>query len=914
MSDKFGEKVSETRDDLQHLKLGKNEEEECKESKDESARKEETGSPSRKIISSEEPPEPQPGTSGQQMQLFPEDESVFPEAEMQTLPSRDKEKNVAGTKEEQEPTDFAKMPHKNVVRYFMRDDSFQRESTPSEEGNTLSDVSEICTQTAGSSMEESVYHDAPSSVKSEPSVSLYHDAVESQNADHSDSNSLAGLPSLTSSEPTGVSTVSTPTEEQGNDAYMKRLEQEARERGSPQSTSSGTGSANLDWAVERVEGERLRIFGQYDVPVMRDVVPSQRENVSEEQGHEEYMEELNKEARQRNYDTSSSDASSVEHPALENFQKWMDKGKRTKSDKSPDKVGGEAELSKCDGGSEKIISPLPTYLEGCEQQDREVSEPSSSSSEIGSGELREMTNFEKWLSAGKNVHSFDDSEKREENKQGKKSSFAKEVECSIKDQKPGPRLKVKYATIPTPEEMIESFGTVEPVPDTDPTLKESGMSPKQMEVGSPVEPEFVPEITEKRDVTLENVSILQSVLPSLKTPDLEETNLHGNEAVQSTSRHGMESELTSVQSRASFSETSNIKDENTDFTVSSGIKSPTKCIKLDEVSKTGAEPHTHRKSWQKSGSLRKLQHSTISSMESTEENVAPFGIEEPITDVEIEKSPEQMDVSLPSADTTDPERALLHEMEAMQSASEHGLASTFQSEESRRALSDASDFKDGRPDSRLSSSSAEPFSTSSEFSHVLGSSIESSESEGTTMLRSAPKPGSQLKMQYATVSRIETIEEERVTEFKAGFERNVEHQTKDPGMSSEQMEMGSPVEREITPEKDETVKVQSESGDTAPDRSLSGSETKRPSVSIPVSKSEKQSSKPERKTATSAMATCASKSGKRSRKKARIDKDKKVKHPVSPKKRVRRLGSGSASESTGELSGSGTDSDYSAGN
>ncbi|GFV75693.1 hypothetical protein TNCV_1756211 [Trichonephila clavipes] len=727
-----------------------------------------------------------------------------------------------------------------------------------------------------------------------------HDAVESQTADHSDSNSLGGLSSLTSSEPTGVTTASTPTEEQGNDAYIKGLEREARERGSPPSTSSGIASTDPSQVSDGLEwmdvGERLhmpRQPRQDDVPVMRDIVHSSSERASEEQGHEKYMEELNKEARQRNYDKSSSDASFGEN------------------------VGGDAELPKSDDGSEKLISPL----EGCERQARETSEPSSSSSKIGSGNLRKTGKSEKWLNAGKNITSFDDSEKREE----KKSSFAKDVECSIKDQKPGPQLKVKIST--TEEETVEPFGIEEPVPTTDPTLKESEMSPKQMEVGSPVEPEFV---AEKRDVPLKNVPILQSDPSGVKTPDLETTNLHGNETVQSTSRHGRESELTPVHSRASHSEPSNIKVGNTDTTVSStvdpmsstilelghDIKGSTECIELDEASKTDGT----RKSWQKSGSLYQLQHTTVSSMDSTEEErAATSGIEEPITDVEIAKSPEEMDVSFPSPGTIDPERDILHEMDTMQSAPEHGLASKFQSEESRKEPSDASDFKDGRPDSRLSSSSAEPFSTSSEFSHGLGSSIESSESEGTTMLRSAPKSSpkqcSQHKIQYATIARIETIEEETVAMFETEYERNVEHQIKDSGMSSGQMEIGSPVEREFAPEsteKDKTVRVQSES--SAPERSLSGSETKRPSISIPVSKSEKQSSKPERKQATSAMATGASKSGKRSRKKARIDKDKKIKHPASPKKRVRRRSSGSVSESTGELSGSGTDSDYSVGN
>ncbi|GFV75535.1 hypothetical protein TNCV_2239841 [Trichonephila clavipes] len=346
---------------------------------------------------------------------------------MPSLPSRDKEKNVA------------------------------ERIDPSGEGNTLSDISEICTQTAGSSMEESVYHDAQSNVKSEPSASLYHDAVESQTADHSDSNSLGGLSSLTSSEPTGVTTASTPTEEQGNDAYIKGLEREARQRGSPPSTSSGIASTdpsqvnkNLEWVEV---GERLLIPRQPrqdDVPVMRDIVHSSSESASEEQGHEKYMEELNKEAHQRNYDTSSSEASFGENSAVDNFQKWVDKGNITKSGKSSEKVA------------------------------RETSEPSSSSSKIGSGDLRKTVKSEKWLSAGKNIPSFDDSEKREENKKEKKSSFAKDVECSIKDQKPGLQLKVKSAT---KEETVEPFGIEEPVPATDPTLKESELSPKQMEVG-----------------------------------------------------------------------------------------------------------------------------------------------------------------------------------------------------------------------------------------------------------------------------------------------------------------------------------------------------------------------------------------------------------------------------------------------
>ncbi|GFQ85813.1 hypothetical protein TNCT_36611 [Trichonephila clavata] len=379
------------------------------------------------------------------------------------------------------------------------------------------------------------------------------------------------------------------------------------------------------------------------------------------------------------------------------------------------------------------------------------------------------------------------------------------------------------------------------------------------------------------------------------------------------------SELKSIYSRATFSETSNIEDENTDSRISStldlvssttlelerGIKKSTECMELEESSKIVGT----RKSWQKSGSLRKLQHSSIESTEGGKGD--PLGIEEPITDVELAKSPEQMDVSLPSPDSTVPEGDQLHEM---QSGPEHGLESKFQSEESGETPSEASDIKDGRPDSRLSSS-VEPFSTSSDLSHGLGSSIESSESEGPTILRSAPKsspkPCSLHKIHYATMTRVETIEEE--TRFDPLFEQQTEYF----GMSLE--EMGSPVEREFAPEtadKDETVnhditeKVQSESGDAAPERLLSGSETssetRRPSV---VLKSEEQSSKPERKQDSSSIATCAPKSGKRSRKKARLDKDKKVKHPASPKKRVRRRSSGSVSESTGELSGSGTNSD-----
>ncbi|GFT43013.1 hypothetical protein NPIL_387241, partial [Nephila pilipes] len=586
------DEVIETADDLQHLKLVKNEEQ-SEQSKEKSSQMEGTGSPIRQKISAEELSEAKPGTSQQGKQDTSEADShsesmdissVSSDARKSDLQQKEKSsgENITGAKAGPQSKEYGKMPLKDVVKYFLQEGSVSRESTPLEEGNTLSDVSSIYTQVADISTEESVYHDAPSSLTSESSVSQYFDARQSLRADSSDSTTVSDIPTLS----TSVSNISTPTSQQGHGAYIRQLVREAEQRSDPPSTSSGYRSTNLsaldhakDW-FERGARAPIRMEGgehpdrSGSEPLQGDPSSS---DVSGPQGNYSYLENLEREARQLDeVARTSSDTSSGDQREMANLQEWMVAGKRVESDsdgrKSSEQVVGDVEPSISGEGLDKRASPLTSQESDssrstspgkrakateAEQQAR-VSESVSSSSELDSEERLKMANMEKWLNAGKKTDfplELETTQKHEEDASAKESSHSKAeniTECSTdkitkgkkdKDsslerehhemekpdsklssfvkpksisssefrrdlgrttksmdiddnsklgsskkiwQKPGSLHDLRHETLPG----IESTGDVPYESEESPNIeqrisKDSGMSPEQMEVGSP---------------------------------------------------------------------------------------------------------------------------------------------------------------------------------------------------------------------------------------------------------------------------------------------------------------------------------------------------------------------------------------------------------------------------------------------
>ncbi|CAL1271814.1 unnamed protein product [Larinioides sclopetarius] len=167
-------------------------------------------------------------------------------------PSSELEKNssVSGSSRPKGKISYSKLPINVVVRRFMYktsrgSSSSRRFDYATDSANTSADVSEIRSEIADISAEGSVYHDAAENLEKEQSPS-YASAVERQSSETSESNISElqddSIPSATS-ESSSVSS-STPSEEQGHQAYLAQLQREAEARGVPISTSSGIGSTN----------------------------------------------------------------------------------------------------------------------------------------------------------------------------------------------------------------------------------------------------------------------------------------------------------------------------------------------------------------------------------------------------------------------------------------------------------------------------------------------------------------------------------------------------------------------------------------------------------------------------------------------------------------------------------------------
>ncbi|GBN83531.1 hypothetical protein AVEN_114646-1, partial [Araneus ventricosus] len=140
--------------------------------------------------------------------------------------------------------DYMKLDINAVVSHFMRkrprSPSPKRSDYVSEGAHTLSDVSEIRSEIADSSAVGSAYHDAPKSLEKDQSPGSAS-AVERLSSETSDSN-ISELPE--EFVPSRTPSLSTPSGEGGNRAYLAEIQREADARGEPMSTSSIFGSAN----------------------------------------------------------------------------------------------------------------------------------------------------------------------------------------------------------------------------------------------------------------------------------------------------------------------------------------------------------------------------------------------------------------------------------------------------------------------------------------------------------------------------------------------------------------------------------------------------------------------------------------------------------------------------------------------
>ncbi|GIY74570.1 hypothetical protein CDAR_410161 [Caerostris darwini] len=152
------------------------------------------------------------------------------------------------------PKDYAHYPPMDVARFFMHGDPLRsRRSSKSKSGNTSSDVSDIPADVR-SSLEETLYYEAPERQNSEESCSEFRSALETQGSlDESTSASDLPLDSapITVSNLSSSMSISTDTGEEGNEAYRARCARDADILGDPDTSSSGIASTDQSELANR---------------------------------------------------------------------------------------------------------------------------------------------------------------------------------------------------------------------------------------------------------------------------------------------------------------------------------------------------------------------------------------------------------------------------------------------------------------------------------------------------------------------------------------------------------------------------------------------------------------------------------------------------------------------------------------